>query len=98
MSSLGIAAQLIGSQGPRRFDQRWISRAVSSLPVPVSPVSSTGTTVRAACATFWSTALAAALSAISPGVSGAGGAGTASSARRRARRSAAPASVAAITA
>ena len=48
--------QLVGDGGavdrdeprPRRADQRWMSRAVSSLPVPVSPMSSTGITVRAA--------------------------------------------------
>ena len=50
-----MAAQLIGTNGAaRRGDQAWISRAMTSLPVPVSPVSSTDIDVgatRATCAT-----------------------------------------------
>ena len=38
-----MAAQLIGTKRPvAPRDQAWMSRAVTSLPVPVSPVSSTG--------------------------------------------------------
>ena len=38
----GIAPQLTVMNGPfARFERRWISRAISSLPVPVSPVIST---------------------------------------------------------
>ena len=43
ISSAGTAAQLSFSSGPcARFEPSWIARATSSLPVPRSPVTSTG--------------------------------------------------------
>ena len=42
-SASGIAPQLIGTKGPSaRALSRWIARAASSLPVPLSPSTSTG--------------------------------------------------------
>jgi hypothetical protein len=48
----GMAPQLMVTKGPvRAGERRWISLAISSLPVPVSPVMSTLMSVGA---TFWS--------------------------------------------
>ena len=48
ISSGGIAPQFTRSNGPLRRDERlWIARAISSLPVPVSPKISTGASLRA---------------------------------------------------
>src|SRR5262249_441279 len=52
MSDAGVAAQLMLTMGPRdRGDRLWIARAISSLPVPVSPVTSTVESVGATLAT-----------------------------------------------
>ena len=49
----GIAPQLIVTNGlPARGERRWISRAISSLPVPVSPVISTEMSVGAIFSTL----------------------------------------------
>jgi hypothetical protein len=48
ISPSGMAAQFTATNGPvPRGERRWISRATSSLPVPVSPWSSTVTSVAA---------------------------------------------------
>jgi len=45
---LGSAPQLTGLNGPRaRRERAWMVRATRSLPEPLSPVSSTGVSVRA---------------------------------------------------
>jgi hypothetical protein len=60
MSSRGIAAQLTLTKAPdARADRRWIARATSSLPVPVSPVISTVESLRATFATRASTGCSA---------------------------------------
>ena len=47
----GMAPQLMLTKGPlARGERLWISRAINSLPVPVSPVTST---VMSVLATFW---------------------------------------------
>src|SRR5678815_5102621 len=43
----GSAPQLIGTNAPRRPEASWIARAISSLPVPVSPRIRTATLARA---------------------------------------------------
>ncbi len=51
ISSVGIAPQLTGTNGPsRRGPDSWISRATSSLPVPESPEMCTGAWLRATLA------------------------------------------------
>jgi len=52
MSSLGMAPQLTRMNGPAlRGERLWMSRATSSLPVPVSPMISTGASDRATSST-----------------------------------------------
>ena len=59
----GIAPQLTLMSGRSRRGLPWcIARAISSLPVPVSPVSSTVVSTGATCCTFRSTARSAGLS------------------------------------
>jgi hypothetical protein len=42
MSDSGMAAQFTGMKGPsRRGERAWTARAISSLPVPVSPSTAT---------------------------------------------------------
>jgi hypothetical protein len=52
----GMAPQLMTMKGPlARLERLWISRAMSSLPVPVSPVMSTDTSVGATFCTLLNT-------------------------------------------
>lgn len=81
----------------RRADHSCSRRAATSLPVPVSPVSSTGIDVRAACATSRSTARAESLAATDRSVAGTGGSTVASSAMRWTSRAIAPGSRASMT-
>ena len=58
ISSRGIAAQFtLMNARVLRSDRRWMARATSSLPVPVSPVMSTVESLRATLETRESTAL-----------------------------------------
>jgi hypothetical protein len=60
ISSRGTAAQFALTKGRApRGDRRWIARATSSSPVPVSPVISTVESVRATFATRASTGCSA---------------------------------------
>jgi hypothetical protein len=80
---LGIAAQLIGTKRrSRRDDQAWIRRAVTSLPVPVSPVSSTAIDVCATRAAWRTMAVDAALWWTIWSAAGSGGSGVSSSSSR----------------
>ena len=74
----------------RRADQLWMRRAASSLPVPVSPVISTGMEVRAAWASCERMPLAASLSTTKGGFSAGSGISTDSSRRRDRSRAEAP--------
>jgi hypothetical protein len=54
MSSAGMAAQLISMKGrSRRGETAWMARAMSSLPVPLSPETKTRHLVGAAISTSW---------------------------------------------
>ena len=62
MSVPGSAAQLTATSGRcARALRRWIARATSSLPVPVSPVRRTAAPVGATCSTRWRTRFSAGL-------------------------------------
>ena len=70
MSSVGIAPQLIATNGPsRRGPDSWIMRATSSLPVPDSPEMCTGAWLRETFAIIARTRSIAADSPTSPDVS-----------------------------
>ena len=57
MSSRGMAAQLTFTNGPSaRGLRRWMARAMSSLPVPLSPVMSTDALVGATFSISWKSA------------------------------------------
>ena len=67
MRCRGIAPQLIATNGAfSRGDSAWMRRAASSLPVPLSPSSSTACCVRATRCSVWSKRCAAGLAAIVP--------------------------------
>lgn len=57
-----MALQFIAINGLwLRGDRRWMARAISSLPVPLSPLISTALSLRDIFATVWSTRLIASL-------------------------------------
>src|SRR6187401_1312128 len=76
----------------RRADHEWIVRAMISLPVPVSPISSTGIEVAATRATCATSARDAALRVTSTSLSGGAGSGAWSSVSLRSSRAIAPGS------
>src|SRR3981189_136989 len=64
-----MAPQLMATKGPLcRGLRRWISRAISSLPVPVSPLTSTLMSVPATSSILWKMARVAGADDVSVGL------------------------------